>query len=390
MEASAVSLAGARPAAGARSFAAPWHIYAVLFASASVIIGVMWDISWHTTIGRDSFWTPAHMAIYLGGVVAGLACGWLALRTTFAGGDPERAVSVRFWRYFSAPLGAWVCIWGTFAMLTSAPFDNWWHNAYGLDVEILSPPHTVLALGIGAIQFGALLMALAPQNRGESDTGGRYDVLYAIAAGLLFLNATIMTSEYTRRIMMHQAIFYEVACGVFPLYLVALARGSRLRWPATTIAAIYTGVVLAMVWVLPLFPAEPRLGPIYQTVTHMVPPDFPLLVIAPAVALDLVVRRSEGRRGGWPLAFALGMAFFVVFLAVQWNFAYFLNSPYSENWAFATNNYFYGLPKTSYTYRHVFPPGHAGPDGLLAALGLAVVSARVGLACGAWLRRVRR
>ena len=48
---------------------------------------------------------------------------------------------VRFWG-FRAPLGAWVAIWGAFAMLTSAPFDDWWHNAYGLDVKVLSPPHS--------------------------------------------------------------------------------------------------------------------------------------------------------------------------------------------------------------------------------------------------------
>ena len=51
---------------------APWSIYAVLFASLSVILGVIWDISWHRSIGRATFWTPAHIAIYLGGVVAGL------------------------------------------------------------------------------------------------------------------------------------------------------------------------------------------------------------------------------------------------------------------------------------------------------------------------------
>src|SRR5215468_4019096 len=83
--------------------AAPWFLYAVLFASTSVIVGVMWDISWHRTIGRDTFWTPAHLAIYLGGLVAGLTCGWLALRLTFAGDERERDATVRFWG-FRAPL----------------------------------------------------------------------------------------------------------------------------------------------------------------------------------------------------------------------------------------------------------------------------------------------
>ena len=73
-------------------------------------------------------------------------------------------MTVRFWG-FRAPLGAWVAIWGAFAMLTSAPFDNWWHNAYGLDVEVLSPPHALLGAGMIAIQLGAMLLALAAQNR---------------------------------------------------------------------------------------------------------------------------------------------------------------------------------------------------------------------------------
>src|SRR5262245_45144965 len=114
----------------------PAYLYAVVAASVSVICGLIWDISWHRTIGRDTFWTPAHMAIYLGGIVAGCSSGWLALKTTFAGTETERNAAVSFWG-FRAPLGAWVCIWGSFAMITSAPFDNWWHDAYGLDVTIL-------------------------------------------------------------------------------------------------------------------------------------------------------------------------------------------------------------------------------------------------------------
>src|SRR3954465_1111267 len=89
----------------AASSAVPWSIYAVLFASASVIVGVIWDISWHRSIGRDTFWTPAHMGTYLGGVVGGVAGGWVALRTTFGGDEVERGTAVRFWG-FRAPLGA--------------------------------------------------------------------------------------------------------------------------------------------------------------------------------------------------------------------------------------------------------------------------------------------
>jgi len=153
------------PYAAARSDVdrVPWFLYAVLFASTSVIVGVIWDISWHRTIGRDTFWTPAHLAIYLGGIVAGLTCGWIALTTTFSAPPDATMPTVRFWG-FRAPLGAWVCIWGAFAMLTSAPFDDWWHNAYGLDVKIISPPHMLLALGFAGIMWGAAILAVAIQS----------------------------------------------------------------------------------------------------------------------------------------------------------------------------------------------------------------------------------
>ncbi|MEJ7810187.1 MAG: hypothetical protein WKG32_07175 [Gemmatimonadaceae bacterium] len=396
MEAGTIAaLAPPRVTAAERTAAAPWHLYAALFGSTSIVIGLIWDISWHTTIGRDSLWTPAHVAMYLGGVVAGLACGARVLLTTFAGSATERAASVRFWHFFYGPLGAWLCIWGTFAMLTSAPFDDWWHNAYGLDVKILSPPHSVLALGMIGVSFGALLIAVALQNRSRDESESRFRLMYAYAGGVLVVYAAIMASEYLDRGLMHSSIFYKVACVVFPLFLAGIARASRMRWPATSIAAVYTVITIAMGWILPLFPAEPRLGPIYQHVTRMVPMDFPLLLVIPAIGIDWVARRLSGRRNDWLLAAALGVTFLVLFAAVQWPFAHFLQSEASQNWFFYTDNYFYGLSDRSSTVRRVFFDVDASASARLLGLTviapiIAMVSARAGLWWGAWLRGVRR
>src|SRR5687767_9559957 len=266
-----------------------WAIYAVLFASTSVILGVIWDISWHRTIGRDTFWTPAHLGIYLGGVVSGLTYGWLAPQTTFAGSDADRAGSVRFWG-FRAPFGAWVSLWGGIAKLTSAPFDDRWHNTYGLAVKIISPPHMVLAAGIGGIQLGAMLMALASQNRAG---GTRRDLnrLFLLGAGLLVLLAATVATEYTQRWDMHQSLFYQVSAGVFVFFLVSAARAARTRWPATTVALVYSALTMFMVLLLPLFAAQPLLGPIYVQVDRFMPPDFPLLLVAPALVIDVLMRR---------------------------------------------------------------------------------------------------
>ena len=132
------------------------------------MIGIHWDISWHRSIGRDTFWTPAHLVIQFCGVLAGISCGYLILSTTFDGRSPLRDSSVRIWG-FRGPLGAFIAAWGGIAMLTSAPFDNWWHNAYGLDVKIISPPHMVLAAGILAVHLGALILILGKMNRADGE-----------------------------------------------------------------------------------------------------------------------------------------------------------------------------------------------------------------------------
>src|SRR5258708_16305682 len=87
-----------------------WPSLLFALSATSITVGIIWDISWHISIGRDTFWTPAHMAIYLGGAVGGLTGGWQAFRHTFLAGLEERGASVSVFGA-RAPLGAWVSIW---------------------------------------------------------------------------------------------------------------------------------------------------------------------------------------------------------------------------------------------------------------------------------------
>src|SRR5688572_18414287 len=144
--------------------AIPIYLYVTVLSSLSIMVGLIWDISWHMSIGRDGLFSAPHLAIYVGGVTAGIFSGFNVLKITFAGTQEEKNSSVKFWGIFYGSLGNLFCIWGAIAMLSSAPFDDWWHNTYGLDVTILSPPHTVLLLGMIIIQFGAIISVLAYQN----------------------------------------------------------------------------------------------------------------------------------------------------------------------------------------------------------------------------------
>jgi hypothetical protein len=369
-----------------------WLATSVVVAATAVVVGVIWDISWHMTIGRDSFWTPAHMAIYFGGLLGGLASGLVVLQTTFGQRTDWRESSVRLWG-FRGPSGAWVSIWGAFAMLTSAPFDDWWHNAYGLDVQILSPPHMVLAAGMVALALGAMLVMLAAQNRHQAAHPGRWAYLFAWTAGCVLSFLALMVTEYSFRTMMHTSLFYQVACAAFPLLLVAAGNVARHRWGITLVALAYTLIRILMVWILPLFPAEPKLGPIHQDITHMVPMDFPLLLIVPALAMDLV-RQRMGTDRLWRLVLIQGAVFWALFLAAQWPFADFLVSPASHNWFFATDNYPYDIPMTSNYVRGIFIRERGGTPALLTGLALALPFALLSAALGGlwsrWLRQVQR
>jgi hypothetical protein len=371
-----------------------WHAYILVFAAACVMVGVYWDISWHMSIGRDTFWTPAHLLIQLGGLIAGISSGFVALKTTFAGTAAEREEAVHFWG-FRAPLGAWLSIWGCGAMLTSAPFDNWWHNAYGLDVRIISPPHAVLAIGIFAIVVGALLLTLAQQNRANERTRRRLAWVLALTGGLLIMNFALFLTERSERRMMHSALFYEVAAAAFPLALAAMGRAIKLRWAATSAAACFTLLMLVLMWFIQLFPATPKLGPIYQHITHMVTLSFPLLVIVPAFFFDVVLHRFDGRVGTPALAAMLGVTFVVTFIAVQWRFATFLvENPLARGRLFNADNFVYFMSPMYEALTRRFDPPAPGSwplaVHLVIAMGIATVTSALGLSRGRWMTRVRR
>src|SRR6202161_2013172 len=183
----------------------PWYLWCSVLAVTSVSLGAPWDVSWHRSIGRATFWTPAHMAIYACGVLAAIACGYLVLFTTFRRPAALVDASVEVFG-FRAPLGAFIASWGGIAMLTSAPFDNWWHNTYGLDVKIVSPPHTLLMLGVFAVSVGTLMMLLGAMNRAADARMARHlQWLLLYVGGLMVVFQMFFRMEYTFDIALHGA-----------------------------------------------------------------------------------------------------------------------------------------------------------------------------------------
>ena len=377
----------------ARIAAVPRYVWSAVLAVTSTTVGLYWDISWHTGIGRDTFWTPAHLAIQFGAVLTGLSCAYQILHTTFGDDSVAKESSVRIWG-FRGPLGAFIAAWGGFAMLTSAPFDNWWHDSFGLDVKILSPPHVLLFIGIITMGLGGLILLVGEMNRSSDQAKNRLNWLLLYVGSLLFSLLAMLGYEYVGdNTLMHSTIFYRVLGMLGPLGLIGIARASGHRLAATIVAGFYTLSWLAGLWIFPLFPAQAKLGPVFTPVTHMIPLSFPLLVLPGAAALDYILNRFRDR-GKFIHAAIAGAGFMAVMLAVQWPFGKFLNSPLARNWIFGMNYFGYFMRPSEYHLAWEFSSYEKTRAEFWIGMGIALVasmiSARLGLAWGDWLRRIRR
>jgi hypothetical protein len=338
------------------------------------------------------------MAIYACGVLAAIICACLIFSTTFGHSSKLKDASVNVLG-FRAPLGAFIAAWGGIAMLTAAPFDNWWHAAYGIDVEIVSPPHVVLILGVRAIAVGVLFLILAAMNRSTADNSSSHEhdfktlqFLFLYIGGLIIDGQMFFLTEYTGDVKLHTTSIYIVLCIALPPVFAMLSQASRHRWAATYAASVYTIFVIAQILILPLFPAQPKLGPVYYPVTHMVPPKFPILIVLPAIALDLLWQRTHAWKP-WKIALVSGFLFIAVLTIVEWPFANFLLSKASENRFFGTMYFDFTSRPNGFDRMRLFLHPRHGFDlfaGLLRAAVYGSIGMWIGLSFGRWMRSVQR
>jgi hypothetical protein len=342
----------------------------------------------------------------------------LIAESTFRRNSDLHATSVTLFG-LRAPLGIFVAGWGGIAMLTAAPFDQWWHAAYGLDVQLVSPPHALLVLGIRLVDLGVLLLAVSalnqgpgpgkgsvprgqgPENKTAQELSGPW-TLHPGAASLqrlvLYLGGLIVAGQmffmlgYTRDILLHRASPYEAMGLAIPMALALIHIVSRHRWSASLAAAMYTALLLVEIQLLPLFPAHPRLGPVFMPVTHMVPSRFPLLIMAPALALDFLWQRTHT----WkllPLAIVSGIIFTAVLVAVEWPFATLLMTRLAHSNFFGTNYFAFNMRPDRWDRMRVFffpQTGWKLARGLLLACAYAAASSYIGLFFGRWMKSVQR
>jgi len=256
--------------------------------------GSGWDVSWHRLFGRDTFWSTPHLFIYVGVALWGVAA--LIATATAIAGRPIRGRALVLGP-LRAELGLALIGVGALVTILAGPFDNLWHSMFGRDVDIWSPPHLAGIAG-GAIGLLGWLAATAPGVFPIDERLRRLLRLFTlgnlIAISVFALNFYYITS------VTREAFFYPLLVSTLVPATLAIATVALPgRWAATAAALAYT--------VIALLGYEMLAGSGWR------PPAFPPLVIAGAIAIDLL--RARGGRPAHPLA--LGLGFALAFVAAE-------------------------------------------------------------------------
>ena len=362
----------------------PARAWAALASMLCMIIGWNWDIAWHRTIGRDTVWTPPHVAVYSAVAVAFLYNAALVLSYTF--GRLRGTPGIRV-LWFVGPAATFITLWSILLQGTGFLFDSWWHDVYGLDVVLFSPPHYALTIAIALFHFAQFAVVASYFNATEP-------VLRKVETGLLLLlwsfyigHCQIM--DYNWGPWQVRSVLYMATSALFiPFGLVMISEYLRSWTAGAKAALLYFGWNIVLMQIFQAFPASPQYAPVYHDIDFMLPPPFPLMLFLPALAVGFVLYRL--RIGAPVLKYLLGGAAFVaVFTAANWGTSALQLSEWGDNSIVAGHYPSYVFHPS---WKDVTP---LAPDLLtlgtaVASVLLAAVSIWAGVVVGGWLRRVVR
>ncbi|MGC2309249.1 MAG: hypothetical protein WA461_12670 [Nitrososphaeraceae archaeon] len=116
-----------------------------------------WDITNHLLNRPETFFSPPHAGLY-SGVVLVLFGSLMTYRYHRHSGKISDIQTKK-----SLPTYLRLVIVGIVMLISAGPLDFAWHTAFGLD-GLLSPPHTVLTMGLVLCSIGAFLGLIRKNN----------------------------------------------------------------------------------------------------------------------------------------------------------------------------------------------------------------------------------
>lgn len=235
------------------------------------LFATYWDDAWHTDIGRDTALIAPHLALYGSVAVVGLVVlGWGFLVLV-------RARSIR--AALRQP-GLLLAGLGGAVTLAAAPLDAFWHDAFGRDAVLWSPPHMLVVFASTTMAIG-LLAGLRPTRRG---------IVEAALAAIVLGSALMTVLEYDTDVPQFSQTLYLPVVLVSGLLAVAIIRALVPRpYAVAQSVAFYIAIRLVVIAALILLGRST--------------PDLPVAVLGLAVA-DLPWRGHAARYGATAAAVA--------------------------------------------------------------------------------------
>jgi hypothetical protein len=232
--------------------------------------------------------------------------------------DPR---SVDLWG-LRAPLGFVLAGFGVLGVLGSAPFDEWWHRMFGIDVTVWSPPHLFAIAATAVIRVG-LIVAVVHERHPAANGAVPWqpklswrgttvaDWVLLLLFSLLLGNLTFALGEYDYLDASRDPFLYPILASLAaPVALVAAVR---------TLGRVGTATLIALLLMLRRELASPLL-----LMTGFVPPSSAPLYLVPAIIVDLwfwLVRRTD--ESAWK-SVAAGILFAWIFIGTEYGYTAYL------------------------------------------------------------------
>jgi len=201
--------------------------------------GVQWDIQWHVLIGRDSFWIPPHLITYAGVSAAVFLSFGVLFWETWCGTGSVRVLGLRGSRGFH------LAAWGMAVTIIAAPIDDLWHQLFGIDVTLWSPPHLMGILGAVINAWACLTIAKEVYPEG----GGARLAAMILTGATLYGSLHLVVDPSSRIAYLYGGVrfytFAVISAFLLPLALVPVARLSGNRWAPALVLVVVALVGMA-------------------------------------------------------------------------------------------------------------------------------------------------
>ncbi len=198
-----------------------------------VVIGFYWDVAWHIDNGRDDeLFTPSHVMILvgLGGLIyaAGIAVLFASI---------ERATTALKLGVLRIPWSAVLLTALGIGGVTAFGFDAVWHEAYGVDVTLWSPPHIQLVVSgsLGTIALWLMLAEARPWA--EPTLLGRS--IHVLTAGTVLVGMSTLQGEFDYGVPQFQVLYLPVLIMIAAGFTLMAVRRALGPWGALKVVGVY-------------------------------------------------------------------------------------------------------------------------------------------------------